>query len=39
MLKPIKAKAFRAGSGRFAIVASQYNGRYVEAMVRAARRN
>ena len=37
MLKPIKAKAFRAGDGRFAIVASQYNGRYVEAMLDAAK--
>jgi 6,7-dimethyl-8-ribityllumazine synthase len=37
MLKPIKARAFRAGDARFAIVASQYNGRYVEAMLQAAR--
>jgi 6,7-dimethyl-8-ribityllumazine synthase len=36
MLKPIKAKSFRAGHGRFAIVASQYNARYVDAMVQAA---
>jgi 6,7-dimethyl-8-ribityllumazine synthase len=36
MLKPIKARMFRAGEGRFAIVASQYNGRYVEAMLEAA---
>ena len=36
MLKPIKAKAFRAGDARFAIVASQYNARYVDAMVEAA---
>lgn len=37
MLKPIKSKSFRAGNARFAIVASQYNARYVDAMVRAAR--
>jgi 6,7-dimethyl-8-ribityllumazine synthase len=37
MLKPIKARTFRAGEGRFAIVASQYNGRYVEAMLEAAK--
>ena len=36
MLKPIKARAFRAGDARFAIVASQYNARYVEAMLKAA---
>jgi 6,7-dimethyl-8-ribityllumazine synthase len=36
MLKAIKAKTFRAGDARFAIVASQYNGRYVDAMVEAA---
>jgi 6,7-dimethyl-8-ribityllumazine synthase len=36
MLKPIKARRFRAGDARFAIVASQYNGRYVEAMLHAA---
>ena len=37
MLKPIKARTFRAGDGRFAIVASQYNGQYVEAMLQAAK--
>ena len=37
MLKTIRAKTFRAGAARFAIVASHYNRRYVEAMVRAAR--
>ena len=37
MLKAIKAKTFRAGQARFAIVASQYNGRYVDSMLRAAR--
>ena len=37
MLKPIKAKTFRAGDGRFAIVAAQYNGQYVDAMLEAAK--
>jgi 6,7-dimethyl-8-ribityllumazine synthase len=37
MLKAIKARTFRAGNGRFAIVASQYNGRYVDAMLEAAK--
>jgi 6,7-dimethyl-8-ribityllumazine synthase len=37
MLKPIKAKVFRAGDARFAIVASQYNARYVDAMLEAAK--
>jgi 6,7-dimethyl-8-ribityllumazine synthase len=37
MLKAIKAKRFRAGDGRFAIVASQYNARYVDSMLEAAR--
>ena len=37
MLKPIKARTFRAGAARFAIVASQYNERYVDAMLEAAR--
>jgi 6,7-dimethyl-8-ribityllumazine synthase len=36
MLKPIKSRMFQAGEARFAIVASQYNARYVEAMLRAA---
>ena len=36
MLKDIKSRRLRAGEGRFAIVASRYNGRYVDAMVRAA---
>ena len=36
MLKPIKAKTFRAGDARFAIVASQYNARYVDAMLQGA---
>lgn len=37
MLKAIKAKKFRAGDAQFAIVASQYNERYVDAMVQAAK--
>src|SRR5690348_11672038 len=36
MLKPVTRKATRAGQARFAIVASQYNARYVDGMVRAA---
>jgi 6,7-dimethyl-8-ribityllumazine synthase len=36
MLKPVKTKALRANGARFVIVASEYNGRYVDAMVRAA---
>jgi 6,7-dimethyl-8-ribityllumazine synthase len=36
MLKPVQSKTFQAGKARFAIVASQYNGRYVDAMVQAA---
>jgi 6,7-dimethyl-8-ribityllumazine synthase len=36
MLKSIKPKKFESGGARFAIVASQYNGRYVDAMVEAA---
>ena len=37
MLKPIKSSKARAGHGAFAIVASRYNARYVDAMLRAAR--
>ena len=37
MLRRIRTKATKAGSAGFAIVASRYNGRYVDAMVRAAR--
>ena len=37
MLKPVPRKSLRAGSGSFAIVASRYNVRYVDAMLRAAR--
>ncbi len=36
MLKAVKSKSFQAGEARFAIVASQYNSRYVNAMLRAA---
>jgi len=36
MLKPVSTKSFRAGRAQFAIVASQYNARYVDAMLRAA---
>jgi 6,7-dimethyl-8-ribityllumazine synthase len=37
MLKAIKARRFRAGDGRFAIVASRYNARYVDEMLKAAK--
>jgi 6,7-dimethyl-8-ribityllumazine synthase len=37
MLKPVEAKTACAGGGAFAIVASRYNARYVDAMLRAAR--
>jgi 6,7-dimethyl-8-ribityllumazine synthase len=37
MLKAIKAGKLRADNARFAIIASQYNGRYVDAMLQAAR--
>jgi 6,7-dimethyl-8-ribityllumazine synthase len=36
MLKPVRAKKVAAAKGAFAIVASQYNARYVDAMVVAA---
>lgn len=36
MLQEIKATGAKSKSGRFAIVASKYNARYVEAMLRAA---
>jgi 6,7-dimethyl-8-ribityllumazine synthase len=36
MLKPVKRKLFRASAASFAIVASEYNARYVDAMLRAA---
>ena len=37
MLKKIQAKKISARGGRFAIVASTYNARYVDAMLRAAK--
>ena len=37
MLKKIARKKFKANGGRFAIVASTYNARYVDAMLRAAK--
>ena len=37
MLKAIKARRFRAGDARFALVASQYNALYVDAMLEAAK--
>ncbi len=36
MLTSVRRKTFRASDTNFAIVASKYNGRYVDAMVRAA---
>jgi 6,7-dimethyl-8-ribityllumazine synthase len=36
MLKPVKTKTIRSG-GTFAIVASRYNGEYVDAMLHTAR--
>jgi 6,7-dimethyl-8-ribityllumazine synthase len=36
MLKPIKIKSARSNGGNFAIVASRYNARYVDAMLAAA---
>ena len=36
MLTPIRSKKVRAAGGHFAIVASKYNSRYVDAMLRAA---
>jgi len=34
MLKPNKTKTVRVSGGAFAIVASKYNARYVDAMLR-----
>ena len=36
MLRPLKGRAARGSGTRFAIVASQYNSRYVDSMVKAA---
>ena len=36
MLKPIATRTVRTAGGHFAVVASKYNGRYVDAMLRAA---
>jgi 6,7-dimethyl-8-ribityllumazine synthase len=38
MLKPVRSKSTRAAGARFAIIASQYNARYVDAMLRAAQK-
>jgi 6,7-dimethyl-8-ribityllumazine synthase len=37
MLRQIQRRKASSGKGRFAVVASRYNARYVDAMVRAAR--
>jgi 6,7-dimethyl-8-ribityllumazine synthase len=37
MLKAIKSRKLRAGDRRFAIVASQYNARYVDTMLEGAK--
>lgn len=38
MLKPIRSKTLRPRGGNFLVVASRYNARYVDAMVRAAQK-
>ena len=38
MLKPITTKSTRTSHGSFAIIASKYNSRYVDAMLAAARK-
>jgi 6,7-dimethyl-8-ribityllumazine synthase len=37
MLKTLKSKSFRASRSSFAIIASRYNTRYVDAMLQAAK--
>ncbi len=37
MLKPVRTKSRKNRGGRFAIIASEYNERYVDGMLRAAR--
>lgn len=37
MLKAMKARRVRSRGGRFAVIASRYNPRYADALVRAAR--
>jgi len=37
MLTPVKNKSIRKANGLFAIIASRYNARYVDAMLRAAK--